>query len=74
MTAPIAEVAGLLVAPDDAIHVVCCDEDLALCGSVLAGEFVPNETETSCPICAIAEAEDLPCGDPACPARTEVDL
>ena len=48
---------------DRPVHVVCCDPDTAVCGANVSGQdWVPNSTETTCRLCALVEAEDLPCG------------
>lgn len=31
--------------------------------------WTATDTETDCYLCAVAEANDLPCGDPDCPER-----
>ncbi|MEV4271968.1 hypothetical protein [Micromonospora aurantiaca (nom. illeg.)] len=50
------------------MHVVCCDPNEALCGTnVAAHSYVPAGAETTCQLCAIAEANDLPCANPNCP-------
>ena len=55
---------------DSLVHVFCCNPDLAACGKDLPGRPVlPDDTETTCRICAIAWEEELPCGDPDCPYR-----
>lgn len=57
---------------DNLVHVICCNPNLADCGKDLSGRpFLPDDTETTCRICAISEAEDLPCADPDCPYRDD---
>lgn len=52
------------------VHVVCCDEDLAMCGVVLTGgTFLPDDAPVDCPICEIVDGNGLPCDDPCCPFR-----
>lgn len=63
-----------LATDDDTVHLVCCDPDVALCGDVVSNHgWTATDTETDCYLCAVAEANDLPCGDPNCPDR-EVTL
>jgi hypothetical protein len=59
----------------DVLHVVCHDPNTALCGADVSGD--PWRTgKTTCEICAIADANHLPCS--ACvaamapPTRWEV--
>lgn len=41
-------------------HVVCCNPDIALCGSDVADvDWVSNDAEATCVVCA--ELEELPC-------------
>ena len=66
--APVAAVDEVTVAPDRPVHVVCCDPNEALCGTdVSALNVAPDEDEVTCPLCAIAYEEDLPCANPRCP-------
>lgn len=68
MTAPLTETVTTTSTDDDAVHVVCCDPDMALCGTpVPGGNWVAVTTPTDCPLCALAE--DMPCGNPDCPDR-----
>lgn len=72
MTTPLAVTFTGNTDIDGAVHVVCCNPDLAACGSDRTGQpFLPDDAEATCPICAIADAEELPCGDPDCPFREE---
>jgi hypothetical protein len=57
-------------ADDDYTHVTCCDPDVGMCGADLSGgEWQDDSADVECPLCAIADAEALPCGDPYCPDR-----
>ena len=48
------------IAEQDVLHVVCHDPNTALCGADVSGE--PWRTgETTCQVCAIADANLLPC-------------
>jgi hypothetical protein len=54
------------------VHTFCCNPDLSDCGKDLSGRPVlPDDTTPTCQICAIAEAEALPCADPDCPYRED---
>jgi hypothetical protein len=55
----------------DVDHLVCCDEDVALCGVDVAGQRVCPEDcgHPTCPMCALMSAEDIPCRDPGCSYR-----
>lgn len=48
-------------------HLVCCDANLALCGIALPGgdEYTEDELPT-CPLCALIDEMQRPCGDPGC--------
>lgn len=55
---------------DDLHHVTCCDDDIAMCGlDVTDVPWGDGEGEVLCPLCAIAEEEDLACPVPGCPGR-----
>jgi hypothetical protein len=57
-----------IVPADQPVHVVCCDPNEALCGTnVSSHRDVPAATETTCVLCALAEANHLPCANPSCP-------
>lgn len=63
-------VAAERAADENVVHTVCCNEDLADCGADVSDwDDVCDGTATTCPVCAIAEANDLPCTDPDCPYR-----
>jgi len=50
-------------------HIVCCDPHVAVCGAEVSGdgwEPGPDDGPVDCLLCAIADAEDLPCGNPEC--------
>lgn len=67
-TFPAGAGGGLAVA---AVHTVCCDETVALCGAALpywTGDDVEGEP---CVLCALAE--DMPCG-PGCDVGGEEGL
>ncbi len=53
-----------------AVHVVCCDANVALCGQALAGGDRYVTDPASCPLCTIAAALDLPCAAPGCDVGT----
>lgn len=55
---------------DDGVeHLVCCDDDIALCGLYVPTEQYPwhPDEETTCPLCRWAEDEGLPCTIAGCP-------
>jgi hypothetical protein len=54
----------------DLQHVICCDDDLAMCGKDVTGEIWASDEEASefCPLCFLAEEQGLPCPVPGCPA------
>jgi hypothetical protein len=52
------------------VHVVCCDPDLAVCGSDRTGlPFLPDDAPVDCPLCALVDADNLPCDAPGCRFR-----
>ena len=68
MTTAHATVNPVAVPTDRPVHVVCCDPNEALCGAnVAALQVMPDDVELTCPLCAIAYAEGLPCANPSCP-------
>lgn len=55
---------------DDLTHVTCYDDDTAMCGFSVAGQrWVDDSEETTCPICAWLDEEDLACTIPGCPGQ-----
>lgn len=50
--------------PDDETHVVCCNTEIALCGSDVAGTpWVGQGQETTCVVCRDLEGKPCPrCG------------
>jgi hypothetical protein len=55
----------------DLTHVVCCDENRALCGKdVTDTEWTDGDGEVTCVICD--DLEGAPCGEPDCPLREGV--
>jgi len=62
---------------DDDVHLICCDDNTALCGVPLAGDWIDellviNATITTptlvpiCRRCAYLRAELVPCTEPRC--------
>jgi hypothetical protein len=48
---------------DDLIHLVCCDEYLALCGADLTHVGWVDDEEPVCPLCVLADDDTCPrCG------------
>jgi hypothetical protein len=54
-------------------HLLCCGKEVAVCGADVAGEppCVADCGHRVCPLCALIEAEDLPCPDPSCSYRDD---
>lgn len=52
---------------DGLIHVVCCDDDLALCGTPVPGDlWMPRvSTPDDCAVCRDLDEAEAPCS-PAC--------
>jgi hypothetical protein len=49
----------------DETHIVCCDDNVAMCGADVTGTpWV--ESDDVCPLCELVEDEDLPCPVPGC--------
>ncbi|QDY06129.1 hypothetical protein FJK98_02265 [Micromonospora sp. HM134] len=75
MTAPLTDTATSTSTStdDDAVHVFCCDDNVAICGEVVLDvNWLDDDTPTTCPMCLLVE--DMPCGNPDCPDReTEAD-
>ena len=68
MTAP-QTVPAPVDADDREVHIVCCNPNQAVCGADVsdADGWLPDVADdVTCLLCAIADAEDLPCGDPEC--------
>ena len=66
------ETVPTLTAVHESVHVVCCNPDLGMCGTPVPGDdWVVPTTPVDCKLCAIAEDENLPCGDPECPRWSE---
>lgn len=59
---------GLDHADEDAIHVTCCDEDIAMCGLDVTDHAVIETDDDSkdCRVCRVAADNDLPCPVPGC--------
>lgn len=67
MSAPLVSAQDVSTGHDRPVHVVCCNDDVALCGADVANRPVlPDDTDVTCRICEIAYEEDLPCGNPEC--------
>jgi hypothetical protein len=69
---------GPAAGDDDLVHVVCCNPDLALCGSdvtgtPLAGPGEILDEDNVCPVCLIACDNQLGCSAPGCPERERAD-
>lgn len=57
------------VAVDDNLdHLVCCDDNLATCGTDVT-DVTWVDSPTTCPTCAYIDEHDLPCPVPGCPYR-----
>lgn len=57
----------------DAVHLWCCHEDVAMCGEDLADADVADrelEEDELCVFCVLALREDLPCPVPGCTPRS----
>ncbi len=53
---------------DDLDHIVCCDDNLTLCGLDAEDmEWGNGWAEKWCPMCVLAEAEAWGCTAPGCP-------
>jgi hypothetical protein len=58
-------------AGDDAdVHVFCCNEDVALCGESLEGDFYDEDQPTDCIRCDVIDEADVPCGARFCRLRS----
>lgn len=59
----------------DLTHLFCCDEDISMCGTDLAGVPVVDsgDDERLCPLCELVRAEGAPCPVPGCKGRRPVD-
>ena len=52
----------------DLIHLVCCDDTLALCGVRTLAEWTDlGPDDPHCPLCALLWDEGLPCSVAGCP-------
>lgn len=56
--------AGLVA--EAAVHAVCCDPAVALCGDLLPGADRYATADASCVLCQLTGQLNLPCGAPGC--------
>ncbi|MFF0597868.1 hypothetical protein [Streptomyces antibioticus] len=64
MTSIAPEPVTTLAPADDEVHVVCCNPDVALCGTDVAGlPWGDGDEETTCIVCRDLEHQNCPrCG------------
>jgi hypothetical protein len=50
------------------VHLVCCDANIALCGTALSGgdRYSDSTNPVSCLLCRLADELGQPCGAPGC--------
>jgi hypothetical protein len=69
-TNPITTPTPSHVDDDEVVHLICCDDNTALCGIPLAGDWIDEHdaitTGRACRRCLYLQAELVPCGDRAC--------
>lgn len=54
---------------DDQVHLICCDDNTALCGVPLGGDWIDEDhipAGRECRRCRYLRAELVPCGHPNC--------
>lgn len=57
-------------APEELNHIVCCDDDTALCGLDVSGDrWVRGGKIPVCPLCKLAWDEGPPCPPADCARR-----
>lgn len=58
---------------DEPIHLVCCDENVAMCGlSLQDHEWITDQSEDKdCVMCAYVSDNGLKCPVPGCPGPVE---
>jgi hypothetical protein len=55
---------------DDVSHLVCCDDNTALCGlDVTNLPFLDSPDDVDCPLCVLADDSDFSCPALDCPWR-----
>lgn len=73
-TAVLTDQLAIEDADDDLDHIVCCNDDITLCGRYLPGDdFMDLSVEDPdvCEICANKERIGAPCTVPGCPKSGE---
>lgn len=63
------EVRDQTTADDDTSHVVCCNQQLSLCGERLDGEWYDGRSAHPCRRCDELDKAEVPCGARACLLR-----
>lgn len=72
MSAALPSAPEVIAAADeaDAAHIVCCNDDRAMCGEDVSGhDWVGNDVP-ECEPCATRFDAGLPCGAPLCGLRS----
>jgi hypothetical protein len=63
---------------DDAMHLFCCDENIAMCGEDLTEDETVDADDVDddevCPLCQLVEDNHLACPVPGCPAADGAEV